>query len=58
MFAQPTLLNYTRWSIYDSGCCMSRLARLEATGVLHHVMGQDIEKKKIFLCSPFLNRLY
>ncbi len=27
---------------------MPRLARLDAPGVLHHVMGRGIEKKKIF----------
>lgn len=28
---------------------MPRLARLDAPGVLHHVMGRGIEKKEIFL---------
>jgi len=28
---------------------MPRLARLDAPGVLHHVMGRGIEKRKIFL---------
>jgi len=40
---------------------MSRLARLDAPGVLHHVMGRGIEKKNIFLNNKdrnyFLNRL-
>ena len=28
---------------------MPRLARLDAPGVLHHVIGRGIEKRKIFL---------
>ena len=28
---------------------MPRLARLDAPGVLHHVMGRGIERKKIFI---------
>jgi putative transposase len=28
---------------------MPRLARLDARGVLHHVLGRGIEKRKIFL---------
>ena len=40
---------------------MPRLARLDAPGVLHHVMGRGIEKNKIFLKdkdrNDFLNRL-
>ncbi len=28
---------------------MPRLARIDAPGVLHHVMGRGIERKKIFL---------
>jgi len=40
---------------------MPRLARLDAPGVLHHVMGRGIERKKIFLNdtdrNDFLNRL-
>ena len=40
---------------------MPRLARLDAPGVLHHVMGRGIEKKKIFFGeqdrSDFLSRL-
>ena len=38
----------TGWLIYDSGCGMPRLARLDAPGVLHHVMGRGIERRKIF----------
>ena len=34
--------------IYDKGCGMPRLARLDAPGVLHHVMGRGIERRKIF----------
>jgi hypothetical protein len=30
---------------------MPRLARLDAPGVLHHVMGRGIERKEIFLSS-------
>lgn len=40
---------------------MPRLARLDAPGVLHHVMGRGIERKKIFLRdidrNDFLARL-
>jgi putative transposase len=40
---------------------MPRLARLDAAGVLHHVMGRGIEKRKIFFGdqdrSDFLDRL-
>lgn len=40
---------------------MPRLARLDAPGVLHHVMGRGIERKKIFLSdidrNDFLARL-
>jgi len=40
---------------------MPRLARLDAPGVLHHVMGRGIERKKIFLSdtdrNDFLDRL-
>jgi len=40
---------------------MLRLARLDAPGVLHRVMGRGIEKKKIFWedqdRSDFLSRL-
>jgi putative transposase len=40
---------------------MPRLARLDAPGVLHHVMGRGIEKNNIFLNNKdrndFLNRL-
>ena len=40
---------------------MPRLARLDASGVLHHVMGRGIELKEIFLSeadrSDFLDRL-
>ncbi len=40
---------------------MPRGARLDAPGVLHHVMGRGIEKRKIFLDdqdrSDFLSRL-
>ena len=40
---------------------MPRLARLDAPGVLHHVMGRGIEKKKIFFedqdRTDFLSRL-
>jgi putative transposase len=40
---------------------MPRLVRLDALGVLHHVMGQGIEKRKIFISdtdrNDFLNRL-
>lgn len=40
---------------------MPRLARLDAPGVLHHLMGRGIEKRKIFLDdqdrSDFLSRL-
>jgi hypothetical protein len=28
---------------------MPRLARLDAPGILHHVMGRGIERKKIFI---------
>ena len=28
---------------------MPRLARLDAPGVLHHVMGRGIERRKIFV---------
>ena len=38
----------TGWLIYDMGCGMLRLARLDVPGVLHHVMGRDREKRKIF----------
>ena len=40
---------------------MPRSARLDAPGVLHHVMGRRIESRKIFLDDPdredFLLRL-
>jgi putative transposase len=40
---------------------MARLARLDATGVLHHVMGRGIERRKIFLsdvdCNDFKDGL-
>ena len=40
---------------------MPRLARLDAPGVLHHVMGRGIERKKIFMSNTdrndFLDRL-
>ena len=40
---------------------MPRLARLDAPGVLHHVMGRGIERKEIFLNNKdrndFINRL-
>ena len=40
---------------------MPRLARLDAPGVLHHVMGRGIERRKIFLSdidrTDFLDRL-
>jgi len=40
---------------------MPRLARLDAPGVLHHVMGRGIERKEIFFSdvdrSDFLARL-
>jgi len=40
---------------------MPRLARLDAPGVLHHVMGRGIERRKIFLsdidCNDFIDRL-
>jgi len=40
---------------------MPRIARLDAPGVLHHVMGRGIERKRIFLSdtdrNDFINRL-
>ncbi len=40
---------------------MPRLARLDAPGILHHVIGRGIEKKRIFFGdqdrSDFLSRL-
>jgi len=40
---------------------MPRLARLDAPGVLHHVMGRGIERRKIFLSNidrnDFIGRL-
>jgi len=40
---------------------MPRLARLDAPGVLHHVIGRGIERRKIFLSdidrNDFLGRL-
>jgi putative transposase len=40
---------------------MPRLSRLDAPGVLHHVMGRGIERRKIFLsdidCNDFISRL-
>jgi len=40
---------------------MPRLARLDAPGVLHHVMGRGIERRKIFLSNTdrndFIGRL-
>jgi len=40
---------------------MPRSARLDAPGVLHHLMGRGIEKRKIFLDDQdrldFINRL-
>jgi REP element-mobilizing transposase RayT len=40
---------------------MPRLARLDAPGVLHHVMGRGIERRKIFLNKKdredFIDRL-
>ena len=45
----------------DSGRDMPRLARLDAPGVLHHVMGRGIERRKIFRNdsdrNDFINRL-
>jgi REP element-mobilizing transposase RayT len=39
---------------------MPRLARLDAPGILHHVMGRDIERKEIFTSntdrSDFIDR--
>jgi hypothetical protein len=47
--------------IYDRGCGMPRLARLDAPGVLHHVMGRGMERKNIFWNdkdrSDFIDRL-
>ena len=34
---------------------MPRLARLDAPGVLHHVMGRGIERRKIFFSDIDLN---
>ena len=40
---------------------MPRLARLDAPGILHHVMGRGIERKKIFINdadrNDFIDRL-
>jgi hypothetical protein len=40
---------------------MPRLARLDAPGILHHVMGRGIERKQIFINdtdrSDFIDRL-
>jgi REP element-mobilizing transposase RayT len=40
---------------------MPRLARLDAPGILHHVMGRGIERKKIFIIdtdrNEFIDRL-
>ena len=40
---------------------MPRLARLDAPGILHHVMGRGIERKDIFIThtdrSDFIDRL-
>ncbi len=40
---------------------MPRLARLDAPGILHHVMGRGIERKEIFINdtdrSDFIDRL-
>jgi putative transposase len=40
---------------------MLRLSRLDAPGVLHHVMGRGIERRKIFLSdidrNDFISRL-
>ena len=40
---------------------MPRLSRLDAHGVLHHVMGRGIERRKIFLSdrdrNDFVQRL-
>jgi hypothetical protein len=40
---------------------MPRLARLDAPGILHHVIGRGIERKKIFFNdtdrSDFMDRL-
>jgi len=40
---------------------MPRLARLDAPGILHHVIGRGIERKKIFFKdtdrSDFIDRL-
>ena len=40
---------------------MPRLARLDAPGILHHVIGRGIEKRKIFLSdtdrNDFIDRL-
>jgi putative transposase len=40
---------------------MPRLARLDALGVLHHVMGRDTERRKIFQSdtdrNDFIDRL-
>ena len=39
---------------------MPRLARLDAPGILHHVMGRGIERKKIFInvmYYPFLAKI-
>ncbi len=41
---------------------MPRLARLDAPGILHHVMGRGIERKEIFYNdtdrSDFIDRMY
>ena len=40
---------------------MTRLARLDAPGILHHVMGRGIERRKIFINdtdrNDFIDRL-
>ena len=40
---------------------MPRLARLDAPGILHHVMGRGIERKRIFIYdtdrTDFIDRL-
>ena len=44
---------FLTWLIYDRGCGMPRLARLDAPGVLHHVMGRGIERKRKFFMKEY-----
>jgi REP element-mobilizing transposase RayT len=54
-------LIYLQHLFWYADAIMPRSARIDASGVLHHVIGRGIERRKIFLndadCTDFLTRL-